>query len=150
MTTADEESAGWLCDVNVLVALALASHLHHRAAHAALAGHRGPWATCPVTEAAVIRLLTNPQVVPNAFTAEEVIGVLRGMRGDARWRFVPDDVSLVDAQVDTTVLRGHRQVTDVQLVNLAARAGLVLVTFDAGIPASLAPRDRRHVRLLAQ
>jgi uncharacterized protein len=150
VTTSDRTAGGWLCDVNVLVALALATHLHHRAVHAALAGHDGTWATCPATEAALIRLLTNPAVVPSPFSADEVLGVLRGMRTDPRWHFIPDSVSLVDARVDTTVLRGHRQVTDMQLVNLAASVGLVLVTFDGGIPASLAPPDRRHVRMLPQ
>ncbi|MGL4745667.1 MAG: TA system VapC family ribonuclease toxin [Dermatophilaceae bacterium] len=148
--TTEPAARGWLCDVNVLVALALQTHLHHLAAHAALRSHGGTWATCPVTESALVRLLVNPRVVPNAFTAPQVWATLRGMRDDPRWRFVADDASLVDASIDTTVVVGHQQVTDVQLVNLAASAGLVLATFDAGIPASLAPPDRRHVHVLAQ
>ncbi|MGL5930939.1 MAG: TA system VapC family ribonuclease toxin [Dermatophilaceae bacterium] len=146
--TSEPAAPGWLCDVNVLVALALQTHLHHDAAHTALRSHRSTWATCPVTEAALVRLLVDPRVVPNAFAAPQVWATLRGMRTDPRWRFVADDVSLVDASIDTSVVTGHQQVTDVHLVNLAASAGLVLATFDARIPASLAPSDRRHVHVL--
>ncbi|MGL5817975.1 MAG: TA system VapC family ribonuclease toxin [Phycicoccus sp.] len=146
--TTDPAAHGWLCDVNLLVALSLQTHLHHHVAHAALRSHHGTWATCPVTEAALVRLLVDPRVVPNAFSAPQVWATLRGMRKDSRWRFVADDVSLVDASIDTSVVVGHQQVTDAHLVNLAASAGLVLATFDTGIPASLAPSDRRHVHVL--
>ena len=50
--------------------------------------------------------------------------------------------------VDTSVLVGHQQVTDLHLVNLAARHGGVLATFDATLPTWLAPADRRHVILI--
>jgi len=44
--------------------------------------------------------------------------------------FVPDDTSLADPAIDLIALSGYRQVTDLHLVNLAARHGLRLVTFD--------------------
>lgn len=141
-------SQAWLCDVNVLLALALATHVHHRAAHAALRGHAGGWATCPMTEAALLRLLLNPRVTGVTYPAAEVRGVLRGMRQDPRWRWVPDDTSLSEAVVDVSALVGHGQVTDLHLVNLAAARGLVLVTFDAAIPTWLPVQDRPHVRVL--
>ncbi|MGL5850494.1 MAG: hypothetical protein ACRCZD_06870 [Phycicoccus sp.] len=103
-----------------------------------------------MTESALVRLLVDPRVVPNAFSAPQVGAALGGMGEDPRWRFATDDVSLVDASIYTTVVIGHQQVTDVHLVNLAASAGLVLVTFDAGITASLVPSDRHHVQILAQ
>ena len=51
-----------LFDVNALVALSLTTHVHHGAAHRYLATIRGGWATCPLTEAALYRLLLNPAV----------------------------------------------------------------------------------------
>ena len=140
----------WLCDVNVLVALTLSTHVHHQAAHAALRGHPGPWATSSMTEAALVRLLLNPRVTGRAFGASDVLAVLQGLRRDGRWRMIPDATSLADPAIDVSLLVGHRQVTDLHLVNLAASTGTVLVTFDAAIPSSLSPADRRHVLVLPQ
>lgn len=140
----------WLCDVNVLVALVLSTHVHHRAAHAALRQHTGGWATTPMTEAALVRLLLNPLVAGRAFGVTDVLAVLRGVRQDPRWRWLPDASTLADAVIDISVLTGHQQVTDLHLVNLAAVSGVRLATFDAAIPASLAPADRGHVEVLPQ
>lgn len=140
----------WLPDVNVLVALVLSTHVHHRAAHAALRRHAGAWMTTPLTEAALVRLLLNPRVTGTTFGAADVMAVLSGLRQDPRWRWLPDSSTLGDPVVDVTVLTGHQQVTDLHLVNLAATSGALLVTFDAGIPASLAPADRAHVAVLPQ
>lgn len=150
MTASSGSGQGWLPDVNVLVALTLNSHIHHRSAHAALRRHEGTWATCPITESALIRLLLNPQVAGRAFAPSLVLGTVQGLRADSRWRWISDDSTLARPVIDTSVLAGHRQVTDLHLVNLAASAGLQFVTFDAGLAAGLAPTDRRHVRLLDQ
>lgn len=136
-----------LFDVNVLVALSLPAHVHHRAAHRALADLRS-WATTPLTEAALVRLLMQPQVAGVPLTGADALGILAGMRGDPRWRFIPDTSSLADPTIEPAVLMGHRQVTDLHLVNLAAASGCVLATFDAALAASLAPEDRRYVELL--
>lgn len=73
-----------LLDVNALVSLALTTHQHHRAAHRYLAG-LGQWATCPMTESAMVRLLLNPAVTGRQRDASEVFTVLNGMRADTRW-----------------------------------------------------------------
>ena len=73
---------------------------------------------------------------------------MRGIRAERRWRFLTDDASLADPDITTEVLMGHHQVTDLHLVNLAARHGAVLATFDAAIPTWLAPADRRHVLVI--
>lgn len=145
MTTETEGPV--LLDVNVLLALALDSHVHHRAAHRALAGLTS-WATCSITEAGLIRLLLNPTVTAHSFGFGEIRSVLVGMRADPRWCFLVDDTSLIDPAVDAGVLAGHRQVADLMLVNLAVRHGAVLATFDGGVPGMLSPADQRHVRVL--
>ena len=109
-----------LVDVNALVALCLTSHQHHRPAHAFLAGVTGAWATCPVTESALFRLLLNPAVTGTPRSAGEVAAVVAGLQADPRWRFLPDDSRLGEPLVDLNVLMGHQQVTDLHLVNLAA------------------------------
>lgn len=140
----------WLLDANVLVALTLSTHLHHRAAHAALRAHDGHWATTPITEAALLRLLLNPRVTGRSFRPHDVMATVAGLRNDPRWRWINDNSSLADPAIETSVLVGHQQVTDLHLVNLAARTASLLTTFDAGIAKALAPRDRRHVKLLQQ
>lgn len=139
-----------LMDVNALVALCLTSHQHHRAAHAHLAGLKGRWATCPTTEAGLFRLLLNPAVTGTPTTHATVAAVIAGFGQDPRWQRVTDDATLAEPLVNPTVLMGHQQVTDLWLVNLAARHSLVLATFDAAIPTWLAPADRRHVHVIPQ
>lgn len=142
------EAATVLFDVNALVALGLTSHQHHREAHRFLASVAGRWATCPMTEAGLYRLLLNPAVVGGSKTIADVDVIVRGMRADSRWCLFGDDSSLAEAVVDTRVLQGHRQVTDLHLVNLAASHAGVLATFDSAILSWLSPADRRHVLLI--
>ncbi|PRY57063.1 hypothetical protein BCF74_11768 [Knoellia remsis] len=137
-----------LFDVNVLVALALTNHVHHRGAHRALASTNS-WATTPVTEAGFFRLMTNPAVTGMPLTGRQAADTLAGMRALPTWRFLPDPSSLAAPVIDTTVLVGHQQVTDFHLVNLAAFHGAILGTFDAALVTALAPADRRHAVVLA-
>lgn len=93
-------------------------------------------------------MLLNPVITGSQREAAEALAVMRGMRADSRWTFLVDDTTLTRPTVDTAVLMGHRQVTDLHLVNLAAGSGAVLATFDAEIAAWLSPRDRQHVLLI--
>lgn len=106
-------------DVNVLVALTNASHVFHTESHRWLAGGER-YATTPVTESGIVRMLLNPAVTGQPVTPEQALGVLSGIRADARASFLVDDSSLADADVDTTGLAGHQQVTDWHPLNLAA------------------------------
>lgn len=138
----------FLLDVNVLVALALDTHVHHRAAHAALRTMTNGWATCAVTESGMLRLLINPAVTGRSFTAAQVLAVVAGMHAHPRWAFLAEDRSVLDSGLDLDALIGHQQVTDFHLVSLAARHNALLATFDGSLPTALAPADRRHVRVL--
>ncbi|MFT4293854.1 MAG: PIN domain-containing protein [Micropruina sp.] len=140
-----------LADANVLVAFAVSSHVHHAAARAWIAAVPA-FATTPITESALVRALINPAIVRdtrnNQLSIADALDVLRRIRLLPNARFLPDGTSLADARALTAQITGHRQVTDAQLLNLAIANGATLATFDAGIPSSLKPRDRRHVRLL--
>jgi len=51
----------YLLDINVLVALFDAAHVHHEAAHRWIAAvGNSSWATCPITENGCVRVLSNP------------------------------------------------------------------------------------------
>ncbi len=142
------EPSPCLYDVNALVALCLSTHVHHRAAHRHLAAVPATWLTTPVTEAGLARLLLNPAVTGRRLPAHEVTRVVAGLRVDPRWAFLPDGSSLAEPAVDTAVLAGRQQVTDLHLVNLAARTGARLATFDASLITWLAPADRGSVELI--
>lgn len=137
-----------LPDVNVLVALTNPSHQHHVQAHRWLStvDH---FATTPITESGLVRLLLNPAVMGQPVTGRQAVGILAGLRADARAAFLPDESSLAMARVDLVGLAGHRQVTDLHLVNLAAHHSATLVTFDRAISQALVPQDQRFVQVLA-
>jgi toxin-antitoxin system PIN domain toxin len=129
-----------LLDVNVLVALAWDSHVHHQAARAWFAANReAGWATCPLTEGGFVRVSSNPTVLPSVIAVDDARGVLAALREVGRHDFLVDDVSITDADVPSVV--GHRQVTDAQLLTLARRHDNRLVTFDVGIAALAEGRD---------
>ncbi len=59
--------AGFLLDVNVLIAMAWPTHRAHEKVQEWLARHaREGWATCPLTQTAFVRILSNPAFSPKA------------------------------------------------------------------------------------
>jgi hypothetical protein len=125
-----------LLDVNVLVALFDADHIHHETAHDWFADHRQfGWATCSITENGFVRVAARvvedaPLTRPSALVER-----LQTFQKSGGHRFWPDSVSLTDARVfHPAVIRGHRQVTDIYLLGLAKTMGGCLVTFDQTIP----------------
>ncbi len=136
-----------LPDVNVLVALVHPGHTHHEQAVEWLRGTTG-FATTPITESGLLRLAMNPRITGTQLTGSVALRSLSSIRRHPDWQFLRDDSSLLEPNVDLVGLVGHRQVTDVHLVNLAARHGAVLVTFDRGIGVTLSARDQRHLRVL--
>lgn len=136
-----------LPDVNVLLALVAEQHEHHAAAHRWFSAVSA-WATAPVTESGLVRLMLNPAVVGGQLRGADALEILRRLRAQKRHRFFTDGSTLADPAIDVSALVGHRQVTDLHLVELAASKGATLHTFDARLPAALAPADRRHVALV--
>lgn len=129
-----------LLDVNVLVALLDASHLHHRSATDWLAAHaEAGWASCPLTQNGCLRILSMPSypnAQPPAAVAERVALALAGEYHE----FWPDSVSLLETgRVRWDRVLGSRQVTDAYLLALAVSRGGRLVTFDRGIPLGAVP-----------
>lgn len=133
-----------LLDVNVLLALANAGHVHHGAAHRWFTDV-ATWATTPLTEAGFLRLQTNPAVVGRAVPMVEALAALRAMRAMPSHVFLADASSLTQAALPLATLVGHRRVTDFHLANLAVAAGMRLATFDAGIARALGERAAEAV-----
>ena len=118
-----------LLDGNVLVALVSSTHVHHQSAQAWFAGGGEPFATCPITQGTLLRLLMRLGEV----SADTALAVLAGVTAHARHRFWPDNLGYAD--VSWRGVLGHRQVTDAYLAGLARHHQGRLVTFDAGLAA---------------
>ena len=118
-----------LLDGNVLVALLSSSHVHHVAAQAWFASHSHPFATCPITQGTLLRLLMQLGKLP----IESAVAVLVNLVAHPRHRFWADDLGYADIAWQGVL--GHRQVTDAYLAALARCRNGKLVTFDGGLAA---------------
>lgn len=127
----------FLLDVNILIALIDPAHVHHDAAHEwfALEG-RGAWATCPLTENALVRIVGHARYPNSPGAPATVMPFLAGLRALPGHAFWPDDISLLDAdKVDPARLLSASQVTDSYLLALACAHGGQLATFDRHLVA---------------
>lgn len=134
-----------LLDINLLIALLDADHVFHERAHAWWAANadRG-WASCPLTENGVVRIMCNPGYSRTLrLVSSELIRRLASFAANSDHEFWADDLSLRDkAQFVAERIHGSRQVTDIYLLGLAASHAARLVSFDAGIPVSAVPRAK--------
>lgn len=68
----------FLLDVNVFIAMAWPAHRDHDKVQHWLARHAGEgWATCPFTECAFVRIISNPAFSPDALTPADALALLR-------------------------------------------------------------------------
>jgi uncharacterized protein len=141
-----------LLDVNVLVALFDPDHIHHDLAHDWFADQRPHgWATCPLTENGLIRVLSSPGYSTTPLRAAEMLERLGAFRASGQHRFWPAAISFADARLfNPALVSGHRQVTDIYLLGLAKQASGALATFDRSIPlAAVKGATRAHLQLIA-
>lgn len=124
-----------LLDVNVLIALLDGGHVHHRSATAWLEREISHgWASCPLTQNGCVRIMAQ-RSYPGSFTPAEVAERLGEAVADTSHEFWPADVSLLNSGLfDWVHVLGHRQVTDIYLLQLAVQRGGRFVTFDQSIP----------------
>lgn len=121
-----------LLDVNVLIALLDRRHVHHDQAHAWFAAaHRHGWATCPLTQNSVLRILGQPRYPNSPGPPALVAPLVEGLIRHPDHHFWPDALSLLDAtDVDSSRLLDAGQLTDTYLLALAVHHGARLVSFD--------------------
>lgn len=122
----------FLLDVNVLIALIDPAHVQHDAAHQwFVALGRRAWATCPLTENGVLRIVGHTRYPNSPGTSADVAQLMRGLRALPGHAFWPDNISLLDAgKIDTERLLTSGQVTDSYLLALACANNGQLATFD--------------------
>lgn len=117
-----------LLDSNVLIAVVVADHTHHDVAEDWFTRLDGAFATCPITQGSLMRL-----VLRNGGTAEQARRVLIGLTDRDAHQFWPDDLAYGDVALAGVI--GHRQVTDAYLAGLARHREARLVTLDQGLAA---------------
>ncbi|MEX2270725.1 MAG: TA system VapC family ribonuclease toxin [Vicinamibacterales bacterium] len=124
-----------LLDVNVLVALFDPHHIHHDAAHDWFEANRHfGWATCPITESAFVRVLSDPAYGAAGERAATALDRLRAFCESGDHQFWRDALSLRDDVFDLMRAGGHGRVTSIYLLGLAVNRKGRLATFDRSMP----------------
>lgn len=131
-----------LLDVNMLIALAWPSHVHHQPAQQWFAENEpNGWATCPLTQCAFVRISSNPKIISEAVTPTEAMALLQEVVALPSHDFWADAIPILDEHVPSNLLVGHRQVTDAYLLGLASHHGGRLITLDHGVESLLSERS---------
>lgn len=142
-----------LLDVNVLIALIDPSHVSHAAAHGWFSQTaRDGWATCPIVENGVVRILSHSAypLPDSAGFPSRVAKVLRELRRAPGYTFWADDLSLLDTdRVDLDAVLGSRHVTDTYLLALAVKHGGKLATFDRRLKSDAVKSGAAALHIIA-
>jgi hypothetical protein len=140
----------FLLDVNVLIALVDASHVSHDVAHDWFAreGHQS-WATCPITENGLVRIISNPKYANALGSPAEAIELFARMADLPGHVFWPDDISLRDAErFERAKISTVGQITDSYLLALAVAKGGALATLDRRLSALAVKDGAASLRLI--
>ncbi|MDE1947381.1 MAG: VapC toxin family PIN domain ribonuclease [Burkholderiales bacterium] len=140
----------YLLDVNVLIALVDPAHVQHDQAHDwfARVGHRG-FATCPLTENGLIRIVGHPKYPNSPGPPSVVVQSLVAIRGLPGHKFWSDDVSIADAGFFVPeLLSSHSRVTDGYLLALAHAKGGRLATMDQKLATEVVPGGKKALALI--
>ena len=134
-----------LLDVNVLIAMVWHQHDHYDLVRDWLGKRRGEtWATCPITESGFVRVSALPRLGGVSQGVQRGLLALQKNRAEPDHVFWPHETSVVDLNPEIKArVRGHQQVTDAILLDLAIRNGGHLVTLDRRI-RHLLPADSPH------
>jgi uncharacterized protein len=140
----------YLLDVNVLIALVDPAHVQHDPAHAWFAriGHRS-FATCPLTENGLIRIVGHPKYPNSPGPPSVVLQSLTAIRGLEGHTFWPDAVSIADAEFFAPeLLSSHSRVTDSYLLALAHANRGRLATFDLKLATEVVLGGKKALEII--
>src|SRR5580693_10785647 len=124
----------YLLDANILIALTDIDHISHERATAWVQRTGGLFATCPITQGALIRFMLRARAGTTIQEAKHFLAEVIALKGHQFW---PDAISY--QQLPEAGVIGHKQVTDAYLVALARHNKGRLATLDrtlAGLHAS--------------
>jgi toxin-antitoxin system PIN domain toxin len=124
-----------LLDVNLLIALCDADHVDHGPAKKWFANMSSlGWATCPLTENALLRILGHPEYPGGPGSPVALLPLLQQLRAHPNHVFLHDSISLADSHLVSNLSQvTPKMLTDIYLLALAVSHGGVLVTLDKRI-----------------
>ena len=140
----------YLLDVNILIALVDPAHVQHEEVHEWFGRvGRTSFATCPITENGLLRIVGHPKY-PNSpgppSTVASALAAIRSLPGHAFW---PDSISLADSSfVDASLLSSHSRVTDSYLLALARANKGQLATLDHKLATEVVPEGKASLALI--
>lgn len=140
----------YLLDVNVLIALVDPAHIQHDQAHDwfARVGHKG-FATCPLTENGLVRIVGHPKYPNSPGPPNAVLQSLVAIRGLPGHSFWPDDLSIADSEFFAPeLLSSHSRVTDSYLLALAHANRGRLATMDHKLATEVVPGGKKALELI--
>jgi hypothetical protein len=140
----------FLLDVNVLIALMDPAHVRNESALAwfAAVGSKS-WATCPMTENAVLRIIGHSSYPNSLGSPSAVARMLTSFFALGGHVFWPDDISSLDAErFDAGLLITSGQVADSYLLALAVAHGGKLATFDRRLAVNAVKNGAQALFLL--
>jgi uncharacterized protein len=125
----------YLLDVSLLVALAWSTHVHHRLATAWFRAKRqAGFRTCPITQAGLVRICSNPSFSSDAVSPAAALALLDRITSHPNHEFWPDDLPVRSALAFTNPSQSsHRQITARYLIGLAAQHDGIVATLDRGL-----------------
>jgi hypothetical protein len=140
----------FLLDVNVLIALIDPAHVQHDRAHEWFASSgRQTWATCPLTENGVLRIVGHARYPNSPGTPAAVAELMMGLRALPGHEFWPDDLTIFDVQrIHSDRLLDSAQVTDSYLLALASAHDGKLATFDRRLVTSAVVNGSQAIHLI--
>ena len=127
----------FLLDVNVLIALADPFHVHHKRVSAWFSRHqREGWATCPLTENGLLRIVGHPNYPKGPGSPGAVRVLLERLFAQPGHQFWADTLSLADSRAYPS-LPASKHLTDFYLLALVIERRARLATVDSYIDPSL-------------
>src|ERR1700712_3619442 len=140
----------YLLDVNVLIALVDPAHVGHDAAHRWFTRTgSASWATCPITENGVIRIIGHPKYPNSAGSPAAAAPIVSRLRALPGHRFWNDDLSIVGSElIDVAQIATPGQVTDAYLLALAVANGGQLATFDRRLATKSVRRGKAALHVI--
>lgn len=140
----------FLLDVSALIALVWPTHRAHERVKGWFSRNaRQGWATCPFTECAFVRIVSNPAFSPDFLTVSEAIRLLSLNVSHPTHQFWADELPIADAvRHFQNRIVGHNQVTDGYLLGLAMHKRAKLVTLDESLDALLDPKGGERDRIV--
>lgn len=140
----------YLLDVNVLIALVDPAHIQHEQAHAWFGKTgRKAFATCPLTENGLVRIVGHPKYPNSPGPPSAVVDTLMAIRSLPGHVFWPDKLSICDSRhFSAALLSSHARVTDSYLLALARANKGRLATMDQKLATEVVPGGSAALELI--